>query len=233
MVTGASGFLGRRLVSALLGRARVVAVDMLPRVHAYVPEHREPRSGTRWTSPTPRAWRSMFRQVREGGPLDAIVHLAAYYDFTGEPSPEYQRANVDALGILLDACRPLNLRRFVYASSIGACRPTRTRVPINEETPPDGDHVYAVTKRRGEELVRGVRGRDPLGHRPARGALLRLVRVPSRPLLSGDVALRALERAGPRGAAARRPPRTCTCATASRSSSGCSSAWTSSPPPRC
>src|SRR3990172_762527 len=145
MVTGAAGFLGRRLVSALLGRGRVVAVDLLPRVQAYVPEHQN----LEWFQmdlADAEGVAEMFRQVQEGGPLDAIVHLAAYYDFTGEPSPEYQRANVDALGVLLDACRPLNLRRFVHASSIGACRPTRARVPLREESPPDGDHIYAVTK---------------------------------------------------------------------------------------
>lgn len=160
MVTGASGFLGRRLVSALLVRARVVAVDLLPRVQAYIPEdpnlewHQMDLADAEGVG-------EMFRQVREGGPLDAVVHLAAYYDFTGEPSPEYQRANVDALGILLDSCRSLELRRFVYASSVGACSVTRTRVPITEETPPDGDHVYAVTKRRGEELVRGCAAQIP------------------------------------------------------------------------
>jgi nucleoside-diphosphate-sugar epimerase len=160
MVTGAAGFLGRRLVSALLGRARVVAVDLLPRVQAYVPEHQN----LEWFQmdlADAEGVAETFRQVRAGGPLDAVVHLAAYYDFTGEPNPEYQHANVDALGILLAACRPLNLRRFVYASSIGVCRVTRARAPITEETPPGGDHYYAVTKSRGEELVRAAAAEIP------------------------------------------------------------------------
>lgn len=160
LVTGSSGFLGRRLVSALLSRARVVAVDLLPRVQAYVPEH----PNLEWFQmdlADAEGVAEMFRQVREGGSLDAVVHLAAYYDFTGEPSPEYQRTNVEALGILLEACRPLELRRFVFASSVGACRVTRTRMAITEDTPPEGEHIYAVTKRRGEELVRACAAEIP------------------------------------------------------------------------
>lgn len=160
MVTGASGFLGRRLVSALLGRAQVVAVDLLPRAQAYLPEHRN----LEWFQmdlTDAEGVVEMFQRVLGGGRLDAVVHLAAYYDFSGAPHPEYRRTNLDALGFILEACRPLRLRRFIFASSIAACRVTPTRIPITEETPLEGEHVYAVTKRRGEEMVRACAAEIP------------------------------------------------------------------------
>ncbi len=152
IVTGGSGFLGRRLVGALLGRARVVGIDRRPRAEAYVPDH-ENMSWHQIDLGDAAAVEETFAEIRAGGRVDAFIHLAAYYDFTGEEDPEYQRTNVDGLGHVLDACRSLGLRRFIFASSAGAARVRRDRTPLDEDAPADGDHVYARTKRVGEELV--------------------------------------------------------------------------------
>ncbi len=97
-----------------------------------------------------------FGELAAQGGAHAMVHLAAYYDFTGEEHPEYQRTNVDALRHVLDAARGLSLERFVFASSVAAHRVTPHGTPVNEDSPPDGDHVYARTKAEGEAMVRGL-----------------------------------------------------------------------------
>jgi len=158
IVTGASGFLGRRLVGALLSRARVVGIDRLPRADAYVPEH-EHLSWHQIDLGEPAAVEETFAEVRAGGRVDAFVHLAAYYDFTGEEDPEYERTNVTGLGHVLEACGGLGLRRFVFASSAGASRARRDGPNLGEDAPADGEHIYARTKRVGEEMVR-ERSRD-------------------------------------------------------------------------
>ena len=159
VVTGASGFLGRRLVGALLARARVVGIDRLPRAEAYVPRH-ENLAWHQIDLGDAAAVEETFAEIRAGGRVDAVVHLAAYYDFTGDEDPEYRRTNVDALGHVLDACVPLGLRRFVYASSAAVVGPRRDRTPQDEDArAADGGHVYAVTKGIGEEMVR-ERSRD-------------------------------------------------------------------------
>lgn len=153
LVTGASGFLGRRLAGALRHRARVIGIDRNPRPDAYVGDH----PYLEWYQidlAEKRSVRDTFEEIRGGGRVDAVVHLAAYYDFTGEPHPEYQRTNIDATKLLLEVCRPLGLRRFIYASSVAACGVTKTRIPITEDSPPDGHHIYATTKRCGEEMMR-------------------------------------------------------------------------------
>ena len=153
IVTGGSGFLGRRLVGALLGRARVVGIDRRPRAEAYVPDH-ENMSWHQIDLGDGAAVKETFAEIRAAGPVDAFIHLAAYYDFTGEEDPEYQRTNVEGLGHVLDACRTLGLRRFIFASSAGAARVRRDRTPVDEDSPADGDHIYARTKKIGEDLVR-------------------------------------------------------------------------------
>ncbi len=158
IVTGGSGFLGRRLIGALLGRARVIGIDRRPRAEAYVPDH-ENLSWHQIDLGDAAAVEETFAEIRAAGCVDAFIHLAAYYDFTGEEDPEYQRTNVAGLRHVLDASRNLGLRRFVFASSAGAARVRRDRTPLDEDAPADGDHVYARTKRAGEELVR-ERSRD-------------------------------------------------------------------------
>src|SRR5512147_886513 len=95
-----------------------------------------------------------FRRIREEGGADFVVHLAAYYDFTGEPHEDYQRTNVDALRSVLEECRQLRLRRFVFASSLAASEFPPSGIRLTEASPANGSHPYAVTKQRGEELLR-------------------------------------------------------------------------------
>jgi nucleoside-diphosphate-sugar epimerase len=158
IVTGGSGFLGRRLVGSLLSRARVVGIDRRPRAEAYVPDH-ENMSWFQIDLGDAAAVEETFAEIRAGGRVDYFIHLAAYYDFTGEEDPEYERTNVTGLRNVLDVCRTLGLRRFVFASSAGAARVRRDRTPLDEDVPADGEHVYARTKHIGEELVR-ERSRD-------------------------------------------------------------------------
>jgi nucleoside-diphosphate-sugar epimerase len=94
-----------------------------------------------------------FRHLRESGGADYLIHLAAHYDFTGENHPEYRRTNVEGLRNLLEECRDIGLQRFVFGSSVAACRFPPPGLRLTEDNPADGDHVYAVTKRVGEEML--------------------------------------------------------------------------------
>lgn len=97
--------------------------------------------------------RTAFQFIRDSGGADLVVHLAAHYDFTGEDHPEYWRTNVDGLRNVLDECADLNLERFVFASSVAACNFPPKGERLTEESPPDGEHIYAVTKKIGEEML--------------------------------------------------------------------------------
>jgi len=160
VVTGASGFLGSRLVRALRTSHRVVAIDRQPRGetesvdHPNVVRHRIDLAD-------PEAVKTTFDRIRRDGGARALVHLAAYYDFTGEDHPEYDRTNVRATRLVVENSLGLGLRRFVFASSVAACDFSAPGRPITERTPPHGRHVYAVTKRAGEELLHEWRDRLP------------------------------------------------------------------------
>lgn len=153
IVTGASGFVGRRLLEMLQGSYRIEAVDRLSAAESGVglgPNMRWHQVELCEPAPVDR----LFAELRADGPADFLIHLAAYYDFSGEDHPEYHRTNVDATRHVLEACRGLGLRRFIFASSVAACAFPKPGAAITELTPPDGDHLYAETKRLGEAMVR-------------------------------------------------------------------------------
>ncbi len=153
ILTGASGFIGRHLIDALREDFEIVALARSSQSYCGVPPH--PNVSWLQVDLCDRAaLAGAFRRIREGGGADFVVHLAAYYDFTGEPHPDYQRTNVDALRDVLEECRALRLRRFVFASSLAASDFPPAGVRLDEASAPDGPHPYAITKRRGEALLR-------------------------------------------------------------------------------
>lgn len=160
VVTGAAGFLGRRLVLRLRASYRVIAVDWHARPQPDVDVH----ENVRWINldvADDDAVRELLGQVKREGGADALVHLAAFYDFTGEEHPEYQRTNVGATRILLERSTELGLKRFIFASSVAACDFNEPGRPITEETPPLGRHIYSRTKAEGEKMLREFSNRVP------------------------------------------------------------------------
>jgi len=55
---------------------------------------------------------------------------------------------------VLELSRTLEPRHFVFSSSVAACRLPAAGRALNEDSPADGEHVYARTKRIGEQMVR-------------------------------------------------------------------------------
>src|SRR5690606_40225951 len=95
LVTGASGLIGSRLCAALAPRGPVVALDKdepKRRVAAidFV------RCDLTSDAEVERALGEI--RARHGGALTSVVHLAAYYDFSGEPSPLYERSEERRVG---------------------------------------------------------------------------------------------------------------------------------------
>ena len=98
--------------------------------------------------------------AQEEGGAETVVHLAAHYDFTGDETPEYHRTNVRGLRNVLDLSARIGVRNFVFSSSVAACTlPTRPDQFLTEASPPDGRHIYARTKRAGEEMLAEYQGR--------------------------------------------------------------------------
>ena len=153
IVTGASGFVGRHLLDEIKEGYHVFGLGRRSQHQCGAPVH--PNivwSQTDIADREPLA--RVFDGIRAGGGADILLHLAAHYDFTGEEHPEYWRTNVEGLRNVLELAKGLNLKRFIFASSVAACNFPRPGSALDETSSPDGGHIYARTKRIGEEMVR-------------------------------------------------------------------------------
>jgi nucleoside-diphosphate-sugar epimerase len=160
IITGATGFLGGQLVRQMRKEYRVFALDRRTPAEADAPQG----PGIEWFQVDlgrVDQLREVFNRIREMGGAQLLLHLAAYYDFSGEDSPEYQRTNVGGTRNVLELAEPLHLRRFVFTSSIAACPFPEAGAKVTEETPPTPTFPYARSKLLGEALVREYRDRIP------------------------------------------------------------------------
>ena len=152
IVTGASGFVGRHLLDEIKECFHIYALARRSQAQCGAPVH----PNIDWTQvdiaeSEPLA--AAIEWIRAEGPIDAFVHLAAHYDFTGRNSPEYQRTNIDGLNNTLDLAQGLGLRRFIFASSLAACPFPTPGQSITEQSLPEAKNPYARSKRGGEAMV--------------------------------------------------------------------------------
>jgi len=152
IVTGASGFVGRSLLESLKDDFHVYGIARRSQARSGAPVH----PNIKWyqvdigdIAPL----RAVFRRILEKGGADTVIHLAAHYDFTGEEHPEYIRTNIEGHRNLFECCKEIRIRNVVFSSSVAASRLPPRGLVLDETSLPDGEHIYARTKRIGEEML--------------------------------------------------------------------------------
>lgn len=160
IITGATGLLGGQLVRMLRKEYRIIAIGRRTPADSGVPEG----PGIEWfrvdigqIEPL----RQVFSRIRDLGGAELLLHMAAFYDFTGEDNPEYKRTNIEGTRNVLALAEPLKLRRFIYTSSTAACPFPPPGQSVNESTQPAADFPYARAKRAGEAMMREWADRIP------------------------------------------------------------------------
>jgi nucleoside-diphosphate-sugar epimerase len=170
LVTGAAGFVGRRLVGALAGKGeQVVALD---RVADAIPKHDNIKPVVADLL-NPESYESALAGV------DCVIHLAA---ITGKARPDaFRKANVDATKALIAACERAGVKRLVLMSSIAVTYKARQFYPYAESK------IAAEAAARDSKLdVIIIRPTMILGPgSPIEASLVRLARMPATPVF-GD-----------------------------------------------
>ncbi|MER9828153.1 NAD(P)-dependent oxidoreductase [Mesorhizobium sp. M0134] len=165
IVTGSTGFIGSALVNSFADRFALVGLD---------------RAATRQPPPAAEcvcidltsedAVAAGLARVRTayGARLASVIHLAAYFDLTGERNPLYEKITVGGTEKLLRALKQFEVEQFVFMSSMLAHKGGRPGDIIDEDWPLESNLPYRTSKIETERLIHEQHGAIPVVYaRPA------------------------------------------------------------------
>jgi len=144
LVTGASGFIGRGLISAISGYKITGCVRIYQNIDGCdsVVEIGDIQDFAGWN------------EILHG--IDCVVHLAAVAHNNAVESSKneiYNKINVDSTMVLAESAADAGVRRFVYISTIGVNGDVTYQVPFTENDIPHPYSIYATSKFQAENQL--------------------------------------------------------------------------------
>ena len=160
LITGASGLIGARVARELQNDYSLVGLDVEPPGDSSLPLDHVDADLTDDDSVNA-ALDAV--QAKHGSRLASVIHLAAYYDFSGEPSPLYDELTVQGTRRLLQGLQQKNFQveQFVFSSSLLVMRPDETGREISELSATRAEWAYPQSKLEAEEVIRKEHGDIP------------------------------------------------------------------------
>lgn len=164
LITGASGNLGKSLAADLSGEYTIAGLDIKSSEVDF------PVFEADFTADS--SLELAMRKFRErfGDKIACVIHLVAYFDFSGKHDPRYQSVNVEGTERLLRQLQSFKVQRFVYASTMLVHAPCAPGERIDEQQPIDPRWAYPQSKADAEARIREHHGDIPY-------AILRLAGV--------------------------------------------------------
>ncbi len=161
VITGAGGNIGNTLAQALRKHFRVIGLDRSDGPDES--DGKPPEGNYEIDLSSFQSVQSTFEQIaqNEGREIAAVVHLAAYFDFTGEESPLYQTVNVDGTRHLLQVLQQFTVERFIYSSTMLVHKPENPGNKIDETSPIEPGWTYPKSKAAAEAVIQQEAGKIP------------------------------------------------------------------------
>ena len=153
VITGASGFIGSNFLAAACDKYRLFCIARRSRVEAKIPEYKN----MRWTQVDITNWnqlKEVVRCIQDHYGADYVLHLAGYYDFTYKDNPEYYHTNVEGTKNVLELSKQLEIKHFIFSSSLVRCKFPRTGETIDENNFTSANFPYAASKAQAENLIK-------------------------------------------------------------------------------
>ncbi len=159
LVTGGSGMIGRNVIAKLSQRYQCVGLDKIGNPH---PQKNVENINFDITST--QSIREALGRVKYmyGSEIASVIHLAAYYDFSGEPSPLYDKVTVKGTAALLRALQEFKVEQFVFSSTNLVYKPTNPGEKIDENWPVEPAWDYPESKVETEKVLHYQRADIPV-----------------------------------------------------------------------
>jgi nucleoside-diphosphate-sugar epimerase len=156
LITGSSGLLGSAIVKRLAGKYKLVGLDRDGPPYPPIEAECIPMNITSRESVT----RAMARVKYEyGAKLASVIHLAAFYDFSGKPSNLYEEITVKGTERLLTALQDFEVGQFIFSSTNLIYKPSAPGRKINEDCPVAPNWDYPESKIDTEKLIQVRKGK--------------------------------------------------------------------------
>lgn len=159
LVTGSSGLIGSAVINRLASRFTVIGFDRVG------PPYPPPAADCIELDLTvDESIKQAFDRVREkyGKRIDSVIHLAAYYSFSGEDSPMYEMVTVRGTERLLRHLSEFQVGQFIFSSTMLVHKPCRLGEKINEASPLEAKWPYPQSKVDTENIIRKRHGDIPI-----------------------------------------------------------------------
>ncbi|MBI2268964.1 MAG: NAD(P)-dependent oxidoreductase [Bacteroidetes bacterium] len=156
IITGGSGFIGGAVMSRLSKQYRVVGTDR--------GEYQNTSEFIHMDIASEESIKTAMAQIRSGygNKIASVIHFAAYYDFSGKPSPLYDKITVQGTQKLLKALQNFDVKQFIFSSSLLVYAPSRPGQKINEDWPLAPGWDYPESKIKSEAILHSERANIPV-----------------------------------------------------------------------
>lgn len=152
LITGSAGKLGSSLTRSLQSDYQVVGLD---------------QEGTdcdiTFDISSPDSIKLALSEVSEryGKHLASVIHLAAYFDFSGDDNPLYKKVNEEGTKNLLEELQSIEVERLIYTSTMLVNEPVKPGELVDEDTPVAPQWAYPESKARTEAIIKEHHGKIP------------------------------------------------------------------------
>ncbi len=159
VISGSSGLIGSALIHKIASQYRLTGLDNAG--HPYPPAEAE---CVCLDITSDESLKFAFERIRYeyGSKIASVVHLAAYYDFLGKPSPLYDEITVKGTERLIRKLQEFDVEQFIFSSSMLVYKPTLPGKPMNEEWPLEPKWDYPKSKVTTEKVLHDQRGNIPV-----------------------------------------------------------------------
>lgn len=156
LITGAAGSIGTAISEALSDDYQVVGLDLA--CEGYPHPCRE------FDISAEDSVRATLDELAGpfGRKFAAVIHLAAYFDFTGEDHPAYHKVNEQGARNLMRALQDYEVERLIYSGTMLVHRAGAPGERIDESAPVEPKWAYPISKAKTEEIITQERGAVPV-----------------------------------------------------------------------